>query len=101
MPLNEQLRGTVRTDRRMKGAERMLPNEGITRGIDTSMTHGTVGSKLVDVIGAFALCAFASQASACALPSIPLISAQVGVQADQLRAQTGVYFNGMRAYSTC
>jgi len=56
---------------------------------------------LVDVIGAFALCAVASQVSACDLPSLPLIPAQVGAQAEQLRAQTGVYFNGMRAYSTC
>ena len=59
--------------------------------------------KWANVIGAFALCAAASRAYGCDLPSIPLIPAQteVGERADQVRAEAGVYFSGMRAYSAC
>jgi len=59
--------------------------------------------KWVEVTGAFAFCAAAAQAYACDLPSIPLIPAhsEVSERLDQVRAEAGVYFSGMRAYSAC
>ena len=58
---------------------------------------------IAHVIGALAFCAAALQASACDLPSIPLIPAKedIGDRAEQVRAEAGVYFTGMRAYATC